>query len=154
MKENGGCQLSRLIQKRLNTKKGHLFCCSWREVSPFWPELDDDWKEVFTEAVRRNAWFSFSFVANADVLDKRRKEWAKHCDEMKALQKECGKNRDAENARFFKQEANEAMKHYRGCCLVLGHLLNSPPGDSPFVPTSKWPLELCDYAVTNMLETN
>jgi hypothetical protein len=147
-----GNSLASLQFRFYQTKNGGIFSCSWREVSPYWDEqLSDAWKEQFSHAVRWNAFTSLYFVLDAEVIDERRKEWAKRCDEAKTFQKEFGKQRDAENARFFKQEANEAMKHYRGCCLVLGHLLNNPPGDSPFIRVEQWPLELCDYAVTNMV---
>lgn len=43
----------------------------------------------------------------------KRKYWQQHHDHMAACQKLCGRQ-DIEGAKFFKEEAAEAMKHLRG----------------------------------------
>lgn len=43
-----------------------------------------------------------------------RKLIGQHREELLRYQKECGKQKDIETARFFREEASEAMKQYRG----------------------------------------
>ncbi len=85
-----------------------------------------------------------SNAADADVVAARRKEAMQHRDAMLGFQKQA---RDADMARFFKGEAQEALKQFRGACLVLGHLLCDPPGDSQPRRFEDWPAELIPYAV-------
>lgn len=63
-------------------------------------------------------------------------------DAMLAVKKAA---RDAETARFAKQEAADRMKHYRASCLVAGQLVTDAPGDCPPVPVAEWPVELHPY---------
>ena len=121
---------------------------SWREVAADWDSLDSKKRECRAEEIRRRASYAFYTCSDAEEVDRKRVYWANQRDEMLSFQKICAKEKDFEAAKFFKEEAVEALKHYRGCCLVLGHLLCEPPGDSPFLPTTQWPLELCDYAVS------
>jgi hypothetical protein len=88
----------------------------------------------------------FYFCTDDETIDRRRKEALKHRELMLAFQKEAGKAGDRETAKFFKEEAAEAMKDYRGACLVLGHL-RTDLGDCPFRYHTDWPLELIDHAV-------
>ena len=125
-----------------------LSALSWRKVVDTWDSLDPVQREWRAEAIRRRAAYAFYTCCEPDEVDRKRIYWANHRDEMLSYQKECAKAKDFEGAKFFKQEATEALKHYRGCCLILGHLLCEPPGDSPFTRTAEWPLELCDYAVS------
>lgn len=50
-------------------------------------------------------------------------------EEMLGFQKLCEKNRDIPLARFFRDQASEAMKHYRAACLVIPNFVSHPPGD-------------------------
>jgi hypothetical protein len=70
-------------------------------------------------------------------FDAQRRECAAFHDEMKAAQKSAGRD-----GRFFKEAASDAMKHYRAACLWLGLVAGNGPGDSPYVPVSKWRIEL------------
>ncbi len=88
----------------------------------------------------------FYFCADVEVVEQRRKDAIARREYWLAAQKEAGAARNGELAKFCKGEAQEAMKEYRGACLVLGHLLCDPPGDSPFRRTEDWPDELMPYA--------
>lgn len=90
----------------------------------------------------------YSMPDDPDYVDAKRKAALQHRDEMLAFQKAAAKAGDRDAARFFKEEASDAMRQYRGACLVLGHLLCDPPGDSPFRRTDEWPLEIVPYAGT------
>lgn len=52
-------------------------------------------------------------------------------DDMLAYQKQCSANKDREGARFFKEEAADAMKMYRAACLLLPFYAREPRGDCP-----------------------
>ena len=80
-----------------------------------------------------------------DVVDQRRKAAIAHRETMLGFQKEAGQMRLPEYARFFKGEANEALKEYRGACLVLGYLLCDPPKDSLPKNPEDWPFEILPY---------
>lgn len=85
----------------------------------------------------------------ADAVNQRRIAWARHRDEMLAFQKECGQRRDVDGAKFFKAEATEAMKRYRGACLVMGWVGIS--GDSPWLRFDDWPSEIIPFATSEMM---
>lgn len=51
---------------------------------------------------------------NIEYAKNQRKLIGQHREELLAFQKECGQHRDIETARFFREEAAEAMKQYRG----------------------------------------
>lgn len=78
-----------------------------------------------------------------DALDQVRREAAQTAEQMKAAQKNAG--RDRAWASFFKEEAAHALKTYRGACLVLGHFVTDK-GDCPARPTSNWPAEIVPHA--------
>jgi hypothetical protein len=88
----------------------------------------------------------FYFCADDETLDQRRKEALQRREQMLSFQKSAGQAGDRDMARFFKDEAAEAMKDYRGACLVLGHL-RTDLGDCPFRYHTDWPLEIVDHAV-------
>lgn len=52
----------------------------------------------------------------------------------------------SELGRYAKDQASEALKEYRGLCLVIGWVLNPDMGDCPAIPPSQWPQELHRYA--------
>lgn len=82
---------------------------------------------------------------NADVVDEQRRAAISRRDHYVAIQKEFGSAQDRDTARWAKDEAGDALKEYRACCLLLGHLLCDPPGDSKFVPEWEWPVELAPW---------
>lgn len=88
----------------------------------------------------------FYFCADDETIDRRRKEALQRREQTLALQKTAGKAGDRETAKFFKDEASDAMKDYRGACLVLGYL-RTDLGDCPFRYHTDWPLEIVDHAV-------
>ena len=88
----------------------------------------------------------FCFGVDAEVVDQRRKDALQRREQMLAFQKAAGAAGDRDTARFFKEEAAEAMKDYRGACLVLGYL-RTDLGDCPFRYHADWTLEIVDYAV-------
>lgn len=67
-----------------------------------------------------------------EEISKQRKEWQHHRDTMLMYQKECGVQKDYEGAKFFKEEAAWAMKHYRAACLLVPFVCPNPPGDCPY----------------------
>lgn len=64
-------------------------------------------------------------------LEAYRKAAARRRDDMIALQKECGARQDREGARFFKEEAADALKEYRAVCLLLPWYTQEAGGDAP-----------------------
>lgn len=82
---------------------------------------------------------------DAGKVETSRKSAVARRDHYIALQKEFGADRDRESARWAKDEATDALKEYRAACLILGHLLCEPPGDSPFAPEWEWPVELAPW---------
>lgn len=66
-----------------------------------------------------------------EEISKQRRMWQKHRDDMLCCQKDAAKDRDFEGAKFFKEEASWAMKHYRAACLLLPKVCPNPPGDCP-----------------------
>jgi hypothetical protein len=107
-------------------------------------ETDEQRLECVGSEKRAQIRTLFYFVADSDVVEQRRRAAIAQRDAMLAFQKNAGASRDADMARFFKAEAQEAMKEYRGACLVLGHL--APGGDCPWRRADDWPLELIPYA--------
>lgn len=54
--------------------------------------------------------------------------------ELGDFQREAGKNRDSENARFFKEEMKEVRKQLRAVRVLVGHVCSLPaPADCPYV---------------------
>lgn len=83
---------------------------------------------------------------DAGKVDEMRRAAIIRRDECVAMQKECGAERDASGAKFFKGEATDALKEYRAACLVLGYLVGGPPpGDAPFKRVDEWPVELAPW---------
>mgnify|MGYP000523576400 FL=1 len=78
-------------------------------------------------------------------VDSLRRAAVSRRDEFVSMQKDFGLARDRESARWAKDEATDALKEYRASCLVLGHLLCEPPGDSQFKPEWEWPVELAPW---------
>jgi hypothetical protein len=78
-----------------------------------------------------------------DVVDQARKAAAARRDDMLSCQKEFGKDR--EFAKFFKNEASDALKEYRAACLILGLVACEPPGDSHYVELKNWPIDLAPW---------
>lgn len=68
----------------------------------------------------------------AEEILLQRKLWQKHRDDMLCYQKEYGKKQDKEAAKFFKEEAAWAMKHYRAACLLVPYVCANPPGDCQY----------------------
>jgi hypothetical protein len=85
----------------------------------------------------------------AAELNAARKSWAQHRDEMLIFQKECGQRKNIEGAKFFKDAASDALKHYRGACLVLGWC-GLDLGDCPTVPLTQWPIEIAPFALAEV----
>ena len=87
---------------------------------------------------------SYEFIG-ADVADEvnaTRIYYARHRDEMLAFQKECGAHGDKEGAKFFKDEARDALRHYRAACLLLPWVSGDLPGDCPEREPFYFPEEL------------
>lgn len=80
-------------------------------------------------------------------LDANRRAWIAHRDAMLVLQKACGSRGDKDGARFFKEEASEAMKTYRGCCAVLGAMFPDRRGDCPLVWPDDVAPEILSFAI-------
>lgn len=89
--------------------------------------------------VKLPSWLSL----DADKVERMRRRSIARRDEMIALQKEFGPDRDA--AKFFKGEATDALKEYRAACLVLGMLVSVPPNDGAYQPEWNWPVELAPW---------
>jgi hypothetical protein len=81
---------------------------------------------------------------NISKLDMFRKEYAGLVQEFKEYQKECGAKKDIDGAKYFKEEARWAQKHYRGLCAVLDYA-GSDSGDCSDALKSM-NLELAPYA--------
>ena len=82
---------------------------------------------------------------SSDKLLQKKKEITSHREEMLVWQKHFASLKDYEAARFFANEASDALKEYRGLCLILGNVLCDPPGDSPWKPEWDWPVELSPW---------
>ena len=67
-----------------------------------------------------------------EQISEQRKLWQKHRDDMLYFQKEAAKDKDYDTAKFFKEEASWAMKHYRAACLLVPYVCSNPPGDCPY----------------------
>lgn len=80
-------------------------------------------------------------------ISKQRREWQQHRDVMLMYQKECAKDKDYEGAKFFKEEASWAMKHYRSACLLVPYVCPNPPGDCPYRDLYEVGPELHSYLV-------
>lgn len=80
-----------------------------------------------------------------EMLDVARREKAADRDHFLALQKEAGAARDRDMARFWKEEAADALKEYRALCLVIPYYVAQPPGDCPYRPEWEWPTELAPW---------
>lgn len=78
-------------------------------------------------------------------IDVERKAAAARRDEMLTLQRQCGAAKDTAGARFFKDEATDALKEYRAACLLLPLWKCETPGDSQFKPVWEWPIELAPW---------
>lgn len=66
-----------------------------------------------------------------EKLETARVSATRHRDEMVAAQKQCGAEKDREGAKFFKEEAADAMKMYRAACLLLPWYTQDVGGDCP-----------------------
>lgn len=51
---------------------------------------------------------------NIEYAKTKRKESGQFREQLLKFQKECGQRKDMETARFFREEASEAMKQFRG----------------------------------------
>lgn len=80
-----------------------------------------------------------------DALNDIRKAAALHREAMLGFQKECGARKDIKGAKFFKEEAAEALKEYRGACACIGHLRPDWLGDCPYVESKAIPPEIVPY---------
>ncbi len=104
--------------------------------------------EAEREAERQHyeKWETMVIYLGQDVdcekVDQRRKAAIANRDEMLSFQKTATTR---EFAKFFKEEANEYLKEYRGCCIVLGYVMSDPPKDSPHREHKDWPYELLSY---------
>lgn len=78
----------------------------------------------------------------ARIISDQRILWMRHREEVLAFQKDCASRKDIEGARFFKEEAAHAMKHYRAACLLLPQVQNEVPGDCKFRDPYEFPPEL------------
>ena len=76
-----------------------------------------------------------------DYLIEKKKQHSRDRDEFLNYQKQCGKD-DREFAKYFRNEAAEEMKAYRGSCYALSILACTPPGDCKNLQASK---ELSPY---------
>lgn len=85
-------------------------------------------------------WYPAPTAEAAQAIDEFRRASINRRDEMMAFQKQNSTDREA--ARFFKDEARDALKDYRAACLVLPYYTSDVPGDCPVVAVSKWPVEL------------
>jgi len=81
----------------------------------------------------------------AETIDTARKAAVARRDEMLAFQKACGEARDREGAKFFKEEAADALKEYRAACLLLPLFMCEPPGDCPYKEEYEWPIEIAPW---------
>lgn len=99
--------------------------------------------------------FQFSCLIGFDkierkYLEEQRKYWISHRDLMISFQKKAfndwpeDKEHGKKLAKFFKEEAAEAMKHYRSACLLLGQY-GSVLGDCTYRDTYEWSEELLPY---------
>lgn len=79
------------------------------------------------------------------LIDKIRRAKQRDHEEFRALQKFCSSSGDRDGARFFREEAADALKEYRAACLVLPYTMAEPPGDCPVVPEWDWPVELAPW---------
>lgn len=84
-------------------------------------------------------------VASVEAIDLARKGAVSRRDEMLAFQKMCGEARDREGAKFFKEEAADALKEYRAACLLLPLFMSDPPGDCPYKEEYEWPVEIAPW---------
>lgn len=82
-----------------------------------------------------------------EEISKQRREWQRHRDIMIMYQKECASRKDYEGAKFFKEEASWAMKHYRAACLLVPYVCSNPPGDCPYRDLYEIGPELHTYLV-------
>lgn len=82
---------------------------------------------------------------DVDKLDQIRREAQRRREEMIELQKWCGKAGDRDGARFFREEAADAMKEYRAACLHLSKWACDPPGDCREPEEWNWPAELAPW---------
>lgn len=95
----------------------------------------------------------FSNLTQIDGEDAVRRvdEWRRECstqrEAMIGFQKEAGKHGDQDAAKFFKEEAADNLKSYRGACLVQAWLEADPPGDCVVKRVSDWPPEILPYAL-------
>lgn len=86
----------------------------------------------------------YNFIGDeaASRVAEHRAFWARHRDEMIGYQKACAASGDRDGARFFKDEAREALKHYRAACLLLPWVAAEYPGDCKLDEPYSFPEEL------------
>lgn len=72
-----------------------------------------------------------------------RKEQIALRDECLALQKKYGKD-DRELAKYYSNEAREALKVYRAVCMLIPYWVANPSKDCPVVHRLDWPIELSE----------
>lgn len=89
-----------------------------------------DGKKVYKFTLAGSIGFDGDIVA--EEIMAQRKMWQKHRDDMLYYQKEASKRKDYDTAKFFKEEASWAMKHYRAACLLVPYVCANPPGDCPY----------------------
>lgn len=95
----------------------------WKIEIPGWLNMDSD---------------------GADLVRSMRRQALARRDEMLAFQKQNASDRVY--ARFFKEEAADALKEYRAACLLLPHFTHGDlPGDCKYMPTWDWPIELAPW---------
>lgn len=82
---------------------------------------------------------------DSDAVDGMRRDAVVRRDEFVLMQKEFASAGDRTSAKWAKDEASDALKEYRASCLVLGHLVCDPPGDSRFKAEWEWPVELAPW---------
>lgn len=107
-------------------------------------------KEHRVAAARRQLFHAFGQYQSDELLedlDRQRKEWQAHREDMLAFQKVLGKSGDREGAKWFKDEAAEAMKRYRGVCTVIGHIDPEWRGDCRWQTVEEVPEEILPYAL-------
>lgn len=93
------------------------------------------------EAYKWNA-YTAPTEASTEVLLAQKKQATQLRDLYLGFQKQAGKDRDIDAARFFRGEAAEQMKLYRAATFLLPWYVSIPPGDCREVAPSDWPVEL------------
>lgn len=97
------------------------------------------------EKIPATFWGQYYCDETLEALNEIRRTAALHREAMLGFQKECGARKDVNGAKFFKEEAAEALKEYRGACVCIGILRPGWLGDCPEVESKAIPPEIVPY---------